>query len=187
MVIQVWQTAWATAGDNLRPGGFSFPEGNYVSEMTPFENDELYGLFFDREGKKIGVLRWGSLFEDLNYRFVANTIIKGYRISTIWLGIDHNFGWLYDGGPHVIFESMVFGPEGASDLDTDRYINEDMARRGHRKMVSKWARELKALPDEIHDVVWGHAETVQGVKDGADTGLPEPAVQLEVRAGSDEA
>lgn len=157
-----------------------------MSEVTPFENDELFGLFYDREGKKIAVWRWGTLFEDLNYRVVANTNIKDHRVSTIWLGIDHGFGWLHDGGPPVIFETMIFGPDG-DGLETDRYINEDMARRGHRNMVTKWARELKALPDEIHDVVWGHAETVQGVTDGADKGLPEPATSMEVRAGSDEA
>lgn len=115
------------------------------------------------------------LFEDLSYRFIANTRIKDHRVSTIWLGVDHGFQAFYDGGPPIIFETMVFGPHAASDLDMERYINEDMARRGHRKMVEKWARELKALPDEIHEVVWGHVETVQEVTDGVDKGLPGPA------------
>lgn len=52
------------------------------------------------------VMEWVEWFKKTDRR-VANTIINESRISTVFLGIDHNFG---DGEP-LLFETMVFGGE----------------------------------------------------------------------------
>jgi len=54
--------------------------------------------------------------------------LEGCRISTVFLGIDHNFG----DGPPLLFETMVFG--GKLDQEQDRYSTYDEAITGHDKM-----------------------------------------------------
>ena len=52
------------------------------------------------------------------------------RVSTVWLGIDHQFG----NGPPLIFETMTF--RGTHALgDQERYSTEAQAIEGHRRMV----------------------------------------------------
>ncbi len=61
---------------------------------------------------------------------------KSIDVSTVWLGIDH--GW--DGGPPVIFETMVFG--GDDEDDCRRYTSEAEARQEHTVTVSTVAASL---------------------------------------------
>lgn len=62
------------------------------------------------------------------------TLPSGNRVSTVWLGLDHN----YSGGRPLIFETMVFPPDSYADLDMARYSTEDEAKAGHAAMVEKW-------------------------------------------------
>ena len=52
-------------------------------------------------------------------------------VSTVFLGIDHNFG---EGKP-LLFETMVFG--GKLDEETERYSTWEEAVEGHNHMVEK--------------------------------------------------
>jgi hypothetical protein len=61
------------------------------------------------------------------------------EISTVWLGIDHSFG---DGGPPLIFETMIFGRD--SDTGKTRY--------GDERYQMRYATEAGAVA--------GHAEAV---------------------------
>ena len=96
------------------------------------------GYYFDRQGKPvIDVLAWARLHQDRAYKTVAfSELPNGRTVSTVWLGINHNFA---DDGPPIIFETMVFSAFGMSDdLDMDRYATEDEARAGHERMVQLW-------------------------------------------------
>lgn len=62
-------------------------------------------------------------------RRVAETTIGPYRVSTVFLVIDHGFG---NKAP-LLFETMVFGPE-SSDDDQWRYSTWDAAVEGHAKV-----------------------------------------------------
>jgi hypothetical protein len=53
------------------------------------------------------VMVWAQWFENFELRVVAQTQIGDRFVSTVFLGIDHNFG---PTGPPLIFETMVFGP-----------------------------------------------------------------------------
>jgi len=53
------------------------------------------------------------------------------EVSTIFLGIDHQFG----DGPPLLFETMVFGSE--HDQYTDRYSTWEEAEAGHKQMCEK--------------------------------------------------
>lgn len=53
------------------------------------------------------VEEWGRWFQTHD-RHVAVEAIGGYRISTVFLGIDHSFGR----GLPILFETMIFNPDG---------------------------------------------------------------------------
>jgi len=58
----------------------------------------------------------------------------GAWLSTVWLGLDHRYGE----GPPLIFESMLFAPGTAHELDMDRYATEAEAAAGHERMRKQW-------------------------------------------------
>jgi len=111
-----------------------------AEHQTQWEHRRMMseGYYFDRQGKPvIDVLAWARLHQDRAYKTVAfSELPNGRTVSTVWLGINHNFA---DDGPPIIFETMVFSAFGMSDdLDMDRYATEDEARAGHERMVQLW-------------------------------------------------
>ena len=50
------------------------------------------------------VLTWGEWFEHAD-RIVARTHVPGGVVSTVFLGLDHNFSRV---GPPLLFETMTF-------------------------------------------------------------------------------
>ncbi|HXM32269.1 MAG TPA: hypothetical protein VN921_01355 [Chthoniobacterales bacterium] len=77
---------------------------------------------------------WGRWFETSGpERIVAqDDPIPGVQVSTVFLGLDHNFG--RDGGP-MLFETMVFG--GELDEEQVRYSTWKEAEAGHKEMVRR--------------------------------------------------
>jgi hypothetical protein len=77
---------------------------------------------------------WALWFETAD-RSVKLTIQERVRVSTVFLGLDHNFG----GGPPLLFETMTF-IDGKGD-DEVRYSTWDEAEAGHadavRRAISK--------------------------------------------------
>jgi hypothetical protein len=94
-----------------------------------------YFLNEDHTYRPCDLMEWANQIEDLwreNKKQVADEEINGKRVSTVWLGIDHNFL----GGRPLLFETMVFdGPRGGSDIYMDRYTTWDEAVKGHQKAV----------------------------------------------------
>lgn len=91
--------------------------------------------YFDRQGTPISVDDWGRLFEDRDYQRIDYTEIEGgISVSTVWLGLNHNYG----AGAPVIFETMIFcDHEGYPYEQTDvRYPTEVAAREGHARTVA---------------------------------------------------
>lgn len=96
------------------------------------------GMYFDRLGDPISMEKWCELMKDIPYRVIAKTKIGTHEISTVWLGVNHNF---ISTGKPIIFETMVF-PECE---DMDRYHTEKEAIAGHERMVKKWRKRLKSV------------------------------------------
>mgnify|MGYP001558220120 FL=1 len=96
-------------------------------------------MHYNKQGKKIELLEWGKLLEDSTYKIIKQeTLSDGKWVSTVWIGLDHQFG----GGLPLIFETMVFSKEGEyNELDMDRYSTLEEAQRGHETMVQKWANK----------------------------------------------
>lgn len=84
----------------------------------------------------VDVHEWSSKFVEHMRRVRFDEVDKS-QISTVFLGLDHNWGE----GPPVVFETMIF----SDNADIDSY----MAR------YSTWDEAVK-----------GHELTVQAVKDG---------------------
>lgn len=77
------------------------------------------------------LMKWGRWMELPNARRVAETFVNGIRISTVFLGLDHQFGR----GEPILYETMVFG--GPLDQESDRYHTRTEAERGHSQMVDR--------------------------------------------------
>lgn len=76
-----------------------------------------------------------EVWEDTEGRRVAETDLPGYRVSTVFLTIDHSFGR----GRPIFYETMVFKADGWSDVGCWRYHTREAAQRGHA-LVVEWVR-----------------------------------------------
>ena len=72
---------------------------------------------------------WGRWLESAERR-VAHTMVGDISISTVFLGLDHNFN---QEGPPILFETMVFG--GPLDGEMRRYSSWEEAEKGHAEIV----------------------------------------------------
>ncbi len=119
--------------------------------------DQKY-ILDGKEPKAADLMTWARWFETAD-RHVANDIVDGYRVSTVFLGIDHRFG---DDGPPLLFETMVF-PNGGEHLD-------DMVEQFCER-ASTWAEAESAhqngmtgdLPEE-QDWLRDMRETLDGAR-----------------------
>ena len=93
-------------------------------------------MYYNKQGKKISINEWVKLFKTDRYKIVKQETLKdGRKISTVWLGLNHNTG---EGEP-LIFETMVFPGEGNyEDEDMERYSTLEEAIKGHEEMVKKY-------------------------------------------------
>ncbi len=93
----------------------------------------FYFLNDDKTYKPCSLNEWANQMEVLD-KHVGDEIVNGYRVSTVWLGLDHN---CHDGAPHL-FETMVFGDHGNdyNELFMKRYNTWDDAKKGHDIVVS---------------------------------------------------
>jgi len=88
----------------------------------------------DREAVPADLMTWATWFETAD-RAVAKTQVGDFRVSTVFLGIDHNFG----DGPPLIFETMVFDRDGG-DVWMERWSTWAQAELGHMEAVERVER-----------------------------------------------
>jgi len=77
---------------------------------------------------------------DLAYLVIMKTDIDPYEVSTVWLGINHQF----QSGPPLIFETMVFGPGPEIDGCFGRWSTELEALIGHEEIVQQVRKLITA-------------------------------------------
>lgn len=96
------------------------------------------------------LIQWAKWMElsrkDDSFR-VGQTDIGEYWVSTVFLGLDHNYS---NTGPPVLFETMVFSSKGEynSDERMQRYCTYEEAERGHNRLV-EILRLAEALSGEL--------------------------------------
>lgn len=98
--------------------------------------------YYDRNGDLISSAQWGVYFQDKDYQVLRQETIElgdvQVLISTVWLGMDHNFS---GEGPPLIFETMVFNEE----QPCYRWASEEEALQEHEKLVT----EIKLLVEAL--------------------------------------
>ena len=113
-------------------------------------------LHYDLQGRPCSLRQWATLMEKPGVRFIAKTNVGPFRVSTVWLGLDHGFGYP---GPPLIFETMVFEHRRVGRrwrgvlflfhpdvLDIcERYATLLGARRGHRLVVDEVRQRRKSI------------------------------------------
>lgn len=125
---------------------------------------------YDRQGKPITYRQWGKMHSDQVYKRVAETTIGDWWVSTVWLGMDHGFGFIEgDDRRPIIFETMPFYRNEPSDAhpalrDMDqemwRYHTEAEAIAGHDQVCAH-IRTLIADAETADEVM---AEAIEAAK-----------------------
>ena len=83
------------------------------------------------------IRKWGLWMQDGEKRRVAWDVLpSGVRVSTVFLGLDHNWG----DDPPVLWETMIFGgnQEGYQEL----YTSLEEAVEGHKKALELASKEV---------------------------------------------
>jgi hypothetical protein len=88
------------------------------------------------------LVEWGRWFEVANRRVGVDKVGSDVEVSTVFLGLDHNFC----GGPPLLFETMIFG--GPLDGEQERYSTWEEAENGHKAMVEKASRAKQSSGSE---------------------------------------
>jgi hypothetical protein len=104
-------------------------------------------MYFDRHGKRLTLGQWADIMESSQDRHVADDMVGLVRVSTVWLGLDHNWSGQ---GPPLIFETMVFG--GVMDEDQWRYPTEAAALSGHDRVVTQVRETEEALAADMVNI-----------------------------------
>ncbi len=92
---------------------------------------ENWYYVLDEDGNPIAadVQTWARWFNEVECRKVAFDTIGTLRVSTVFLGLDHQWG----DGPPVLWETMVFGlPDDVNEIQL-RYTSKADALKGHRQ------------------------------------------------------
>jgi hypothetical protein len=76
------------------------------------------------------LMKWAHWFEKAD-RHVGLTLVGDVKVSTVFLGLDHNWG---KQGPPIVFETMIFG--GKHDQYQERYCTWDEALAGHKQALA---------------------------------------------------
>ena len=87
--------------------------------------------YYDMDGLPMELMEWARTFEDRkddgDWR-IGFDEHDGVSVSTVWLGLDHNYSLT---GPPLIFETMIFGGEHAEYQE--RYSTKEEALAGHER------------------------------------------------------
>jgi hypothetical protein len=104
------------------------------------EEDEEEMRYWKLVGKRAvpvaDPLEWTVWFESADRVVAQDETNQGAHVSTIFLGLDHNFG----GGTPILFETMVWFD--GNDVEQHRYSTWEEAEAGHKRMVEKFTQPV---------------------------------------------
>ena len=96
-------------------------------------------------------------FEDIDNRQVKWTQVGTQVVSTVFLGLDHNFS---DEGPPLLFETMILDDR-CDDQYQERYSTYEEAEHGHEVAVAL-AVVRAAAADKSIQAAFARASTPAG-------------------------
>jgi hypothetical protein len=89
-------------------------------------------ILVGREPVEVDFETWAIWYGDLDNRQVKYTQQGDVWVSTIFMGLDHNFG---NRGPMILFETMAF--IGSAAAGQERYATWAEAEAGHARWVNQ--------------------------------------------------
>lgn len=89
---------------------------------------ELFQLDEDRNTVRLAP---GAYPDRGDHWRVGNDIVNGYRVSTVFLAVNHQYG----DGPPLLFETMIFEPGTYFDIYCERYSTWAEAEAGHATAI----------------------------------------------------
>lgn len=116
--------------------------------------DFYHGILVDGVVKMVGQQEWREWAVNWENRRVALSQIDGFKISTVFLLIDHG----YNGVP-LWFETMIFSRSFSGDEYQTRYSTLEEAKEGHeaaKAWLEAFRREAyeRKLGYSVPDWVW---------------------------------
>lgn len=123
-------------------------------ELGSYERQQgSRSIFYDRDARPLTREAYMHVGIDRVDNRVATSAFGGVRVSTIYLGIDHNHGaWITGHSRPLIYETKVFAGERVAEirgLDLEwRYTYEREARLGHKYACHLVAWRLKQYTPE---------------------------------------
>jgi len=102
---------------------------------------EFYKLDENKNAIPCSLEEWANQLEEMrmnNKKHVSEEMVGNYWVSTVWLGLNHQFGF----GRPLLFETMVFDHDPNSnrnEIYMNRYSTWQEAEEGHKKAV-KWVK-----------------------------------------------
>lgn len=130
---------------------------------------EHYILNPDGSTKTVELLEWAKWMEEnRSERIVAQTVVGDYKVSTVFLGLDHNFG---DKGDPILFETMTFENKVSSHtfMGKERKYHKEAEEAGLKpegEVSGRWRTKSEALAE--------HKKIVEIVKKAQDVNKPAP-------------
>lgn len=111
---------------------------------------EHYILDENRQVVPADLDTWARWFENGSKRRVRLTKVGKYEVSTVMLGIDHQWG----SGPPLLFETMAFeGGVSGNEVTCERCSTWDQALVQHQEVVDSLKDHDAQATEEIADVV----------------------------------
>jgi hypothetical protein len=104
-------------------------------------------ILVGREVMEVPLREWGEWFETNSVdgrRHVGDDTIGGVRVSTVFLGLDHDF---WGRGPPLLFETMVFP---SCDM-IGRWSTFDRAEAEHAKVVAAYRAMAEVVDHETSE------------------------------------
>lgn len=89
------------------------------------------------------LMEWAEWMETAD-RIVAKEVIGNKRVSTVFLGLNHNYGE----GPPLLFEAMIFPMDSYADEYCDHCSTWEEAEAMHEK-----ACEIARAGEVVHEAV----------------------------------
>src|SRR5262245_38313201 len=97
---------------------------------------DYYCLDENKNAVPCDALTWSIQREEMrkrNTKHVGSDTINGRWVSTVWLGLNHNY---FEDGPPHIFETMIRDEVKGEWLDyCERYSTWQEAEQGHRRTI----------------------------------------------------
>ena len=143
------QVGWENAGDGL--GGRATRPMFYYMDGSPILDDELLPAN----------IKWALLVEEDRSLGDVRTLY-GERLSTVWLGLDHQFG----NGKPLIFETMLFAPKSQEQ------------RNRERKMLRRYAAACKRSAETGEELQLDEDEQTKQYEAWVKKSYPHDELQL---------